>query len=180
MYGSAAGADTYFGGQLYATDWTGASTGDKTKALTMASEAVNRLKYKGVKNSVYTALVNAGADTDQTSEVMLASTSLTEKELAAADATQVDQFPRDGNADVPDDVIHAVYEEARELLSGRDPQQEYRNLVLNSDGVGSNRAGYDRGTPGPDHTKHHFVSSRAFQYLRPYLATGSSFNFRQY
>lgn len=270
-YRSVDDADAYFAELLFATDWAGASDADKLKALKMASTSIDQLKYKGVKNTVYDALVAAGADVTKTVEYNLARTTLTELEIQAADESQSQQWPRDGEANaqswtvtetgsptggtftltlngettggiaqgslgsavqaaleslasissgdvtvtgsaggpytvtmgsswtpangntltadgssltggtspdvtvvvvndnIPDLVAYAVFEEARELLTGRDPQQENRNLTLNSDGVMSNRVGYDRNGPSPGHTKHMLVSPRAWQYLVPYL-----------
>ncbi len=73
---------------------------------------------------------------------------------------------------IPDAIFWATCEEARELLAGRDPQQEFRNLELTSDGIGSTRVSYDR-TGRPQHTLHHMVSPRAFQLLRPWLNPGN-------
>lgn len=278
-------ADVYFASQLYATDWTGASDADKRNALIMASQVVDRLAFKGVKNSLYDALIAAGGDATKTSSDILASTTMTDLEIQTANELQIRQFPRDGttgaqtweltidatggnftltfnglttssiaynataatiqtalevlatvsagdllvtvstggtdavgpytitaagnlvsskydiltatdvdlagnasaqvaiiNDNVPDYIAFAVFEEARELLSGRDPQQEYRNLVVTSDNVvGSTAMAYRRAARGPNHTIHLITSPRAWQYLQPYLdsAKGSLFSFKQ-
>lgn len=173
-YRTRADADTYFSNQLFATDWTGASDADKDLALEMASRAIDRLRYKGVKNTLYTALVAAGGDTTQTTDVMLAKTTLTQKEIDDANALQATQFPRDGAADVPDQVFYAVCEEARSLLEGRDPQQEYRNMELTSEAVAGQQATFAVSPTNfsklpPQHTVHQLVSPRAWQYLVPFL-----------
>jgi len=41
--------DTYFGEQLNVTAWTGAEDADKTKALQMATNAIDRLNFRGEK-----------------------------------------------------------------------------------------------------------------------------------
>ena len=179
-YGSRALADAYFDTQLYATDWTGASDGDKDKALAMATEAVDSLKYAGVKHSVWAALIADGGDPTKTSEYLLADTELTELELEAADASQVNQFPRDSeDTDIPDAILWATYEEARSLLSGRDPQQEFRNLELNSDGIGSNRVTMDRTGLHPEHSAHMITSPLAWKYVQRYLAQNNTFTIRR-
>ena len=280
-------ADAYFASQLYATDWTGASAADKAKALLMATRAVDSLKFRGVKRSVYEALVADGGDTTLTGEKMLALTELTELELITADRLQVHQFPRgnnvtaeswkitidaangtytitfdgqttaalnhdataatiqaalealssvgagnitvavtnqdDGNEgtdgegpylitvagdlltaynntlsvtnvdlvggsgitsitindNVPDPIFYAVCEEAKSLLSGRDAEQEFRNLELNSDGVGSNRVTMDRSGMPPRHTAHLVTSPLAWKYLQRYLAPNNSFTIKR-
>lgn len=175
-YGSRALADTYFASQLYATDWTGASDSDKDTALAMATEAIDSLKYKGVKNSVWAAMIEDGGDSAKTSDYLLAHTDLTELELEAADALQVNQFPRDSeDTDIPDPILWATYEEAKSLLSGRDAEQEFRNLELNSDGIGSNRVTMDRAGALPEHTHHMVTSPLAWKYIQRYLAHNQSF-----
>lgn len=42
-----ADADTYFDGRLYASDWTGATSTDKEKALRMATAMLNRERWAG-------------------------------------------------------------------------------------------------------------------------------------
>jgi len=180
-YRTISDADDYFTDQLYATDWSGAATADKDKALLMATQAVDSLKFKGVKKSLYDALVTAGGTAGEPGEVLLAATTLTDAEIKAANDLQALQFPRDQEtADtVPDDVFYAVCEEAKELLAGRDPDQEFRNLVLTSDGVGSNRVSSDRSQMPPEHSSHFFTSPKAFKYLKRYLTPANSFNIRR-
>jgi len=175
-YGSRALADTYFASQLYATDWTGASDGDKDIALGMATEAIDSLKYKGVKYAVWAAMIADGGDSTKTSDYLLGHTDLTELELEAAYATQVNQFPRDSeDTDIPDAILWATYEEAKSLLSGRDAQQEFRNLELNSDGVGSNRVTMDRSGTHPEHTHHQITSPLAWKYIQRFLDDNNTF-----
>lgn len=46
MYGTVAGADSYFSNErLFADAWISASPSDKTKALNQASNSINRLSY---------------------------------------------------------------------------------------------------------------------------------------
>lgn len=175
-YGTNATADAYFGGQLYATDWMGASEADKTRALTMATEAIDSVKYDGVKYAVWLAMINAGGDPAQTSAELLSNTTLTELELQTADASQVNQFPRDSEPTTPPDaILWAVYEEAKSLLSGRDAEQEFRNLELNSDGIGSNRVTMDRSGVHPEHTAHLITSPLAWKYIQRFLAKNNTF-----
>ncbi len=51
MYGSVNLADTYFAGQLFAEAWETASSADKTKALTMATADIDRLRFLSDKVS---------------------------------------------------------------------------------------------------------------------------------
>jgi hypothetical protein len=273
-YRSVDDADRYFADQLYATDWTGASDDDKSKALLMASRAVDSLKYDGVKRSVWEALIADGGDATKTTDYLLSHTDLTELELEAADALQLKQFPRDDerNAEawllqidatggtydltlngetasgiaydasaatvqaaleglasisagdvtvtgtytitlggdyattwwnsltsdasnltggattaavtvvednVPDPIHAAVCEEAKSLLSGRDAEQEFRNLELNSDGVGTNRVTMDRSGIHPEHSHHLVTSPLAWKYIQRFLANNNTFRIKR-
>lgn len=150
-------ANAYFREQLYSTDWTGASDDDKARALLAATRAVDSLKFRGYKKTVYDLLE---ADPDATDE-----------EIQEAYDEQLLQFPRDTQAagTVPDDVFWAVCEEAMSLLSGKRPDQEFNNLPMNSDGVGSFRASADRSQMPPKHASHFITSPTAWKYLQRWL-----------
>jgi len=271
-YRSIADADAYFSDQLYATDWTGATDEDKAKALLAGSRAVDSLKYSGVKRSLWEAMIADGGDSTQTSKYILANTELTDLEIAAAEADQLKQFPRDDSREaeswtltidatggtydltlndetasaiaydadaatiqaalealasissgdvtvsgtgpfaitmggdfettwnntlaadagsltggestatvtvaednVPDPIFYAVCEEAKSLLSGRDPEQEFRNLELTQDGIGSTRVMIDRSGIHPEHSHHQVTSPLAWKYITRFLALNNSF-----
>lgn len=157
LYRTATDADAYFREQLYASDWVNASNEDRDKALLAATRAIDALRFKGVKKAVY--------------DVLDADPEATDAEIQAAYDSQVHQFPRDDqDADtVPDQVFYAVCEEAISLLSGRRPDEEYRNLLLSSDGVGSFRATTDSSQMPPAHVAAFITSPIAWRYLKPYL-----------
>lgn len=48
-YGTIAGGDTYFGERLNSEVWEDAIPGDRTKALIMATRAIEKLNFAGVK-----------------------------------------------------------------------------------------------------------------------------------
>lgn len=79
------------------------------------------------------------------------------------------------NDNIPDEIFWAVCEEAMSLLSGRRPDQEYRNLTLTSDGIGSNRVNMDRNDQNPLHTANFITSPTAWKFLSRYLDTRNSF-----
>ena len=76
---------------------------------------------------------------------------------------------------VPDEIFYAVCEEAKNLLAGRDAEQEFRNLELNSDGVGSNRVTMDRSGVWPEHSAHLITSPLAWKYVQRFLAKNNTF-----
>lgn len=71
---------------------------------------------------------------------------------------------------IPDPVFWAVCLEAKNLLAGIDPNQCFDNLVLTSDGIGSNRVSSDRSQMPPLHISHYITSGQAWQFVQPYLS----------
>jgi hypothetical protein len=164
-YSTLAIADTYFANALHDTDWAGAPTASKIKALWDATLDVDALNYAGVKRPVYVLL----QDNPDASAA----------EISTAAATQEREFPRDDSDDVPEAVEIAVFEIARARLRGKDPEQELENLWLTSDGSGSTRASYDRTNGPPRHLANGIVSWIAWRWLQPLLANVSSFDVRR-
>ena len=82
--------------------------------------------------------------------------------------TQLNQFPRKDDTVVPDDVKNASAAIALALLDGVDPELEYQNLHLKSQGYGSVRSSYDQVPPQP-HTAAGIPSVTAWRFLKPYL-----------
>jgi len=153
MYGSISGGDTYFATRLHAQAWTGASDPDKTAAITEASEAIDRLRFAGVRHSVWLVIETYG-DRDA--------------QLAAV-AGQGNEFPRGSDEDVPTDIEVACYEEALSRLDGKGPDEELEDLAVVAQGYSSVRTTYDR-TFTQEHLNAGIVSPRAWRYLKPYLA----------
>lgn len=165
-YGELSDAVTYFEDALHETDFLGASDADKEKALLAATRAIDALKFRGHKSTVYDAYQAADAlGRDPTAE-----------EIATADALQALQFPRDDQADVPAAIQYAAWEEAHSLLAGRDPALERENLPLSSYGSGSTRVSVDTSRPSPEHIAHGITSFRAWRYLLPYLDNNNNFD----
>jgi len=84
------------------------------------------------------------------------------------DAAQVNQFPRLDDTDIPQDVKNATSEIALALLDGVEPELEYENLQLRSQGIGTARSNFNK-TPPPPHTVAGIPSVTAWRYLMPYL-----------
>jgi hypothetical protein len=83
-------------------------------------------------------------------------------------ATQVLQFPRDNDTVVPDDIKSACSEIALALLDGVDPELEFENLNMVSQGYANVRSTYDRNLPS-EHIAAGIPSVSAWRYLKPYL-----------
>lgn len=89
--------------------------------------------------------------------------------------TQIEQFPRNDDTLVPDDVKNASAEIALALLDGVDPELEFENLKLRSQGYGSVRSSYD--SEPPPHVVAGVPSVVAWQYLHPYLRDSNTIDF---
>lgn len=88
-------------------------------------------------------------------------------------ATQDNEFPRGGDTSVPVDIEEACFEIALALLDGVDPEMEYENLFMVSQGFANVRSTYDKSHPNP-----YFLvgvpSFKAWTYLKPYLVDPST------
>ena len=84
------------------------------------------------------------------------------------DPDQINQFPRDTDTVVPQDVKDATSEIAIALLDGVDPQVEYENLTLRSQAYGGLKANYEAESANPHHLAG-IPSITAWRYLMPYL-----------
>lgn len=84
------------------------------------------------------------------------------------DDAQVNQFPRKDDILIPDDIKNASAAIALALLDGVDPEMEFENLHLKSQGYGAVRGSYDQNPPMP-HTVAGIPSVTAWRFLKPYL-----------
>jgi hypothetical protein len=158
QYATSEEAAAYFADRLHSEVWDAADTDNRTKALKTATVAIDRLRFVGQRHAVYVA-VQAGA----TAEAILASV-----------ATQVLEFPRDSDEEIPQDIKNACCEEALALLDGKDPDQELEDLAVISQGYSSVRVTVDRSFT-QEHLNAGIVSPRAWRFLKPYLAESRSF-----
>jgi len=164
-YGTLAESIAYFTDRLHETDFLSKSSDMQERALLAATRNIDALSFSGYKTHVY--------------DLLLANPDATDEEIAAADATQALQFPRDGDVEVPEAIKIATWEVAHELLRGRDPQMETENLVLTSDGAGSTRTSMDRSGPAPAWLRNGIVSFVGWRYLMPYLDDNNTFDVRR-
>jgi len=133
-YADSSFCDTYFTTKLNTESWDEASDEEKTAALTMATDSIDRLNYLGEKT----------------------------------DPDQENQFPRDADTIVPEDIQKACAEIALRLLDGVDPEIEFENLSMVSQGYANVRSTYDR-SQLPPHLVAGIVSVTAWRFLKPFL-----------
>jgi hypothetical protein len=94
------------------------------------------------------------------------------------DKDQVLEFPRNGDSEIPENVKRACSQIAIDLLNGVDPELEYNNLFMVSQGISSVRSTYDRRT-APPHIVARVTSLAAWTLILPYLSDTSTLNFRR-
>jgi len=83
-------------------------------------------------------------------------------------ATQELQFPRGVDVVIPMDIQNATAEIALALLDGVDPQLEFENVFMTSQGYGGVRSSFDRSVK-PAYLLAGVPSFTAWTYLQPYL-----------
>ena len=84
------------------------------------------------------------------------------------DENQDLQFPRDSDTEVPNDVKHACWLIALALLDGVDPDLEFENLQMVTQGYANVRSTYDRDLPAV-HLLAGVPSIAAWRLLKPFL-----------
>ena len=159
--------DAYFEMKLYTTAWDAASNADKLKALSWATRIIDRLNFSGEKKAASDSRYSLTGS--RSFEVCLTQTEL--NSILAAGDTQELQFPRGSNTDIPSDIKIASYEIAYALLDGVDPDQEYTDQTVVSQGYSSVRTTYDRSAL-QEHMNAGIPSPVAWRYLKPYVLEG--------
>jgi len=89
------------------------------------------------------------------------------------DSEQELQFPRGTDTSVPQDIVEACCEMAYSLLDGREPEIDYENLSMVSQGYGNVRSTYDRDI-NPLNELAGVTSIVAWRLLLPYLRVARS------
>ena len=84
------------------------------------------------------------------------------------DSTQDLEFPRDEDTEIPIGIQRACFEIALALLDGADPDFDFANLNLVSQGIANVRSTYNRASPLP-HIIAGVPSPTAWRLLLPYL-----------
>lgn len=140
-YASMSYATAYFGDRLRTGPWDNATVPDQSKALKMATRAIDNLNFAGHK-------------TDQTTTDGL--------------PNQVNQFPRGDDTIVPDEVSQACCELALALLDRVDPNFEIENLQNTSVGVGEGRISRDTSYV-QEHIRAGIPSIQAYLLLKPFM-----------
>jgi len=154
-YGTIHEAETYFANRLHEQAWTKSRAVDRKKALWASSLIIDALNYKGDKHPVY--------------EILQANSEAAAETLRAADDSQVLEFPRDADTEVPEEIRVASYEIAHSLLDGKDPELELETLGIISQGTHGVTTSYSRNQIPIEHIINGVPSPQAWRLLIPYL-----------
>jgi len=156
-YGSVAEAHAYFQLRLHESAWSEAAPEDRPKALWAATLIIDTLNFKGDKHSVW-----------------LLGDRPTSAQVRAANESQVLEFPRGADTEVPRDIRVACFEIAHSLLDGKDPEQELEALGITSSGYSSVRTTYNRSQVPIEHIINGVPNPAAWRLLRPFLRDGEA------
>ena len=88
---------------------------------------------------------------------------------------QTDEFPRDGDTEVPQDIINAECELAFEIIKGRDAEKEFKNLTVTSVRFGPASTSFTEKGNDKAHIAAGIVSINAWKLVLPYLGGIKSF-----
>lgn len=148
-YVSIAEAAIYFENILNTDAWDEATTTNKTKAIYMATRAIDQLNFQGrptqqaLDNGNQFPRGSGGGISDPVS-------------------------PWADDTTVPQDIKDACCEEALSLLKGNDPEENLKNTKVQSEAYSSVRVNYQTDAPHP-HEISGITSVRAWFLLLPYL-----------
>lgn len=88
------------------------------------------------------------------------------------------EWPRNGEATIPENVQQATYEEALALLKGVDPETEAGNIFVTSRVFGKVGTDYDY-TTAPEHVLAGIASRKAWLLLKPSLSPAKGIKLRR-
>ncbi len=111
------------------------------------------------------------AITDEKTKALAMSTKIIDRlnyEGEKTDEAQVNQFPRDADIAVPQDIMDATTEIALSLLDGVDPELEFENLAMITQQYGTIKSTYDRSI-NQEYKMAGVPSMTAWRMLKPYL-----------
>ena len=85
------------------------------------------------------------------------------------DDSQILEFPRGLDLLIPQDIKYATYEEAYQILCGRNAEEELNELRIQSHKFGTVQTQYMQGVKPPPTVTAGMLSSKAWRLLSPYF-----------
>lgn len=166
-YGTLVEAEEYFTSRLHEWAWSQASSTDKENALILARRLIDGLAYKGFKHAVYLVV--------ETYDESVVLTDAQKDAIRVAEASQVNEFPRGADTEVPEDIRIAQYELAHSLLDNKEPEMELEMLAVASSTYGGVKTTYERSQLPIEHLINMIPNAVAWRLLRPYLRDDDEF-----
>ena len=165
-YGTLTGANAYFDNRLHSESWSDSAPADRPKALTEASQLIDSLNYKGVKNSVWAIMYEYNSSTEKFEKIL--DSPPTRNEIITADQAQELEFPRGQDSTVPSEIEWACYETALALLEGFDPEDAIDRLNVLRQSYAAVRTTY-AADGDLEYLVYGIPTARVWRWLKPYL-----------
>jgi hypothetical protein len=166
-YGTISGANTYFDNRLHSDGWSDSTPSDRPIALTEATQIIDALNYKGVKNAVWLIMYEYDTGTEKEEKILVDPP--TRDQVIAADATQELEFPRGKDTTTPTQVEWACYEIALALLEGFDPEDAADKLNVIRQAYSAVRTTYAADNAAMEYLVYGIPTARVWRWLKPYL-----------
>jgi hypothetical protein len=166
-YGTLAEANAYFDNRLHSEGWTDSAPSDRPKALTEATQIIDSLSYRGVKNAVWLIMYEYDNFTEQERKIL--DTPPSRDEVIAADATQELEFPRGKDTVVPTEIEWACYETALALLEGFDSEDAIDRINVIRQAYAAVRTTYAADNAAMEYLVYGIPTARVWRWLKPYL-----------
>lgn len=153
FYGTPQGGDVFMTRRVHSWDWTNATLAEKVRAITNASQLVDKFNFIGHK-----------VESDQFLQFP--------RQRTKSDGTIITIH----NGQIPTPIIEAVYLIAEALLSGRNPEADFEGLITKVETFGPIRTEYERGRGPQEHLANLIPSPDAWQRIKPFLEINTGFD----
>lgn len=166
-YGTLTEANSYFDNRLHSESWSDSDAADRPKALSEATQIIDDLNYKGVKNAVWLIMYEYNSGTEKEEKILVDPP--TRDEIITEDATQELEFPRGKDTTVPTNIEWACYEIALALLEGFDPEDAIDRLNVIRQAYSAVRTTYDTDSAAMEYLVYGIPTGRVWRWLKQYL-----------
>jgi hypothetical protein len=167
-YGTLTEANAYFDNRLHSEGWADSAPSDRPKALTEATQIIDSLKYRGVKNAVWLIMYEYDSATEKEEKILV--NQPTRDAIIAADATQEREFPRGKDTVVPSEIEWACYEIALALIEGFDSEDAIDRINVVRQAYSAVRTTYAADNAAMEYLVYGIPTARVWRWLKPYLS----------
>jgi hypothetical protein len=166
-YGTLTEANEYFDARLHSEGWSDSNPSDRPKALTEATQIIDDLNYRGVKNAVWLIMYEYNSGTEKEEKKLVNPPS--RDEVIVADDTQAMEFPRGKDTVVPTEIEWACYEIALALLEGFDSEDAIDRVNVIRQAYSAVRTTYAADNAAMEYLVYGIPTVRVWRWLKPYL-----------